>query len=50
MIGLGVGIDYALFVVTRFRQNMRQGVEPTEAVDHRRWTPPGAPCCSPASP
>ncbi|MGK2877958.1 MAG: MMPL family transporter [Solirubrobacterales bacterium] len=32
MIGLGVGIDYALFVVTRFRQNMRQGTEPTEAV------------------
>lgn len=32
MIGLGVGIDYALFVVTRFRQNMRHGVEPTESV------------------
>lgn len=32
MIGLGVGIDYALFVVTRFRQNMRRGIEPTEAV------------------
>ncbi|MBI5311135.1 MAG: MMPL family transporter [Actinobacteria bacterium] len=32
MIGLGVGIDYALFVVTRFRQNMRHGIEPTEAV------------------
>ena len=32
MIGLGVGIDYALFVVTRFRQNMREGMEPTEAV------------------
>jgi RND superfamily putative drug exporter len=32
MIGLGVGIDYALFIVTRFRQNMREGMEPTEAV------------------
>ena len=32
MIGLGVGIDYALFVVTRFRQNMRHGIEPNEAV------------------
>jgi RND superfamily putative drug exporter len=32
MIGLGVGIDYALFVVTRFRQNMRHGLEPTESV------------------
>jgi RND superfamily putative drug exporter len=25
LIGLGVGIDYALFVVTRSRQNLRQG-------------------------
>ena len=25
MIGLGVGIDYALFVVTRFRENSRRG-------------------------
>ena len=32
MIGLGVGIDYSLFVVTRFRQNMRQGMDPTESV------------------
>jgi putative drug exporter of the RND superfamily len=26
MIGLGVGIDYALFIVTRFRENYRTGV------------------------
>jgi RND superfamily putative drug exporter len=32
MIGLGVGIDYALFVVTRFRQNMRRGMRSDEAV------------------
>jgi RND superfamily putative drug exporter len=32
MIGLGVGIDYCLFVVTRFRQNMRRGIESKEAV------------------
>jgi RND superfamily putative drug exporter len=25
MIGLGVGIDYALFIVTRFRENLRAG-------------------------
>jgi putative drug exporter of the RND superfamily len=25
MIGLGVGIDYALFIVTRFRENLRNG-------------------------
>ena len=25
MIGLGVGIDYALFIVTRFRENLHAG-------------------------
>jgi RND superfamily putative drug exporter len=28
MIGIGVGIDYALFIVTRFRQQLHDGVEP----------------------
>jgi RND superfamily putative drug exporter len=32
MIGLGVGIDYALFVVTRYRQGLTQGLEPIDAV------------------
>ena len=32
MIGLGVGIDYALFVVTRYRQGLAEGREPREAV------------------
>ena len=27
MIGLGVGIDYALFLVTRHRDNRKQGME-----------------------
>jgi RND superfamily putative drug exporter len=27
MIGLGVGIDYALFIVTRFRENRRAGAD-----------------------
>jgi putative drug exporter of the RND superfamily len=31
MIGLGVGIDYALFIVTRFRQALHDGLEPREA-------------------
>jgi len=31
MIGLGVGIDYALFMVTRYRELTRQGVGPLEA-------------------
>ena len=32
MIGLGVGIDYALFVVTRYRQGLSEGRDPREAV------------------
>lgn len=32
MIGLGAGIDYALFIVTRYRAALSQGVEPREAV------------------
>jgi RND superfamily putative drug exporter len=31
MIGLGVGIDYALFLTTRFRQRLIDGEEPVEA-------------------
>jgi RND superfamily putative drug exporter len=32
MIGLGVGIDYALFIVTRFRQNYDQNPDIVESV------------------
>ena len=32
LVGLGVGIDYALFVVTRYRGGLRSGREPHEAV------------------
>ena len=31
MIGLGVGIDYALFIVTRFRQLLHEGLSPRDA-------------------
>ena len=31
MIGIGVGIDYTLFIVTRFRQLLHDGLEPREA-------------------
>jgi RND superfamily putative drug exporter len=33
MIGLGVGIDYALFIVTRYRELTRAGAEPQQAVE-----------------
>jgi RND superfamily putative drug exporter len=32
MIGLGVGIDYALFVVTRYRAGLDAGLEPDDAI------------------
>ncbi len=31
MIGLGVGIDYSLFIVTRFRQHLHEGLSPRDA-------------------
>ncbi len=31
MIGIGVGIDYAVFLTTRFRQQMMDGADPVEA-------------------
>jgi RND superfamily putative drug exporter len=31
MLGLAVGIDYALFITSRYRHNVRDGLEPEEA-------------------
>ncbi|MER5428125.1 MMPL family transporter [Streptomyces sp. NPDC002588] len=38
MIGLGVGIDYALFLTTRYRQNLIDGADPAEAAGHAAAT------------
>ena len=53
MIGLGVGIDYSLFILTRFREayatpgpDVRRTCASRSC---RRWTPPGARSCSPAA-
>jgi RND superfamily putative drug exporter len=32
MVGIGVGIDYALFMVTRYREGLHAGLEPEAAV------------------
>jgi RND superfamily putative drug exporter len=32
MIGIGVGIDYALFILARYKQGLRDGLEPRDAV------------------
>ncbi len=42
MIGLGVGIDYALFIVTRHRQHLAEGMEPRESVARATATAGGA--------
>ncbi|MFI9822563.1 MMPL family transporter [Streptomyces sp. NPDC052013] len=38
MIGLGVGIDYALFLITRYRQDIMDGRDPVEAAGHATST------------
>jgi RND superfamily putative drug exporter len=42
MIGLGVGIDYALFIVTRHKLQMRDGMEIQESVARATATAGGA--------
>jgi putative drug exporter of the RND superfamily len=34
MLGLAVGIDYALFIVSRYRTGVVQGMDPEEAIGH----------------
>ena len=34
MIGIGVGIDYALFISTRYREALHEGADPEHAVVH----------------
>ncbi|MGW1956422.1 MMPL family transporter [Streptomyces sp. NPDC001920] len=38
MIGIGVGIDYALFLITRHRQNLMNGADPVRAAGHAAAT------------
>jgi uncharacterized membrane protein YdfJ with MMPL/SSD domain len=38
MLGLAVGIDYALFILSRHRQNVGDGMEPREAAAHATGT------------
>ena len=42
MIGLGVGIDYALFIVTRHLSQVAEGMEPRESVARATATSGGA--------
>ena len=38
MIGLGVGVDYALFIVTRYREALHAGMAPEDAAVHAMRT------------
>ncbi len=38
MIGIGVGVDYTLFIVTRFRQALHDGMPPREAAAYASTT------------
>lgn len=49
LIGLGVGIDYALFIVNRHRANLMSGMSVAESVA-KSSTPPAGPWSSPDSP
>jgi RND superfamily putative drug exporter len=42
MIGLGVGIDYALFIVTRHKQQLKAGMEMDESIARATATSGGA--------
>jgi putative drug exporter of the RND superfamily len=42
MIGLGVGIDYALFIVTRHKLQLGEGIEPRESIARATATAGGA--------
>ncbi|MFL5855306.1 MAG: MMPL family transporter [Solirubrobacteraceae bacterium] len=42
MIGLGVGIDYGLFIVTRHRELLAKGMDPDEAIARANATSGGA--------
>ena len=49
LVGLGVGVDYALFVVARYRENRTAGRTTTRR-SPRPWAPPAPPSSSPAAP
>ncbi len=50
MLGLGVGIDYSLFIVTRHLGFIKEGHPPHEAAARAPRPRPEARCCSPAAP
>ena len=50
MIGLGVGIDYALFLITRHQEQLRDRHVDATTPSPTPSRPRAAPSCSPAAP
>ena len=50
IIGLGLAIDYGLFMVSRFREEIRRQPDGRDARWPARWRPPAARSRSPGSP
>ena len=50
MLGLGLAIDYALFMVGRFREELAVGDTTSRTPSSARWPRPDAPSRSPVSP
>ena len=50
MIGIGVAIDYSLFILARYREERREGRDHDDAARARRSPPPAWRSPSPASP
>ena len=51
MFALALGIDYALFIVVRYRAaRMGRAARPRGRRSPRPWTPPARPSCSPGAP
>ena len=48
LVGLGVGIDYALLVFSRYRSELLGGAD-RERAARTAWTPPAGRCSSPAA-
>ena len=46
MFALALGIDYALFIVVRYRAAEPLGADPGSGRSPRPWTPPARPSCS----
>ena len=50
MLGLALAIDYSLFIISRFREELRRGRTVGEAVERSRSARPARRSCSAASP